>query len=228
MKNSNYIMILVFFIVGCQNKSSIKKNPLPIQAKSKSAKIDTLINTTDYLILGNRKAEIKIISNKDSLKFADFKIVGQKNNILIVAKNLDISKLEIYQKLNSKFVFDRYKVKLYKGKLAEPDFNSNPEANQYITRIKEACKNGINFSGKYTLVIWGCGSPCQSGVVVDRTNGKIYNGYFSAYGSEFKKDSRMIIINSGLIDEETNLIQFQNIVDLSVAVWNGSEFIKME
>ncbi|MEL0653342.1 hypothetical protein V6246_18115 [Algibacter sp. TI.3.09] len=228
MNNSNYIIILVFLLIGCQNKTTEKNNVELTQTESVSEKIDTLINTADYLIIGNKKAEIKIISDKDSLNFPNFKVVDKKNDILIIAKNLDESKLEVYEKLNPKYDFDKYKSEIYNGKLAEPDFNSYPDAKRYITRIKEECKNGINFAGKYTLVIWGCGSPCQSGVVVDRINGKIYADYFSTFGSEFRKDSRMIILNSGLIDEKKELINFHNMVELSVELWNGSEFIKAE
>jgi hypothetical protein len=38
----------------------------------------------------------------------------------------------------------------------------------------------------------------------------------------------MIILNSALIDQNTKLISFHNIVALSVEFWNGSEFIKAE
>lgn len=226
IKNIKYIIILFFFTISCQNKSAEKNNEKSTQKKSESKKTDTLINSFDYLIIGNEKSEIKIISDKDSLNFPDFKVVDSKNDVLIIAKNIDESKLEIYEKLNPKYSFDRYKTELYNGKLAKPDFNSYPDEKRFTTRIIEECKNGINFAGRYTLVIWGCGSPCQSGVIVDRINGKIYSNYFSTFGSEFKKDSRMIILNSGLIDENTKLINFHNMVDVSVELWNGSKFIK--
>ena len=228
MNNCNYIIILVFLLIGCQNKTTKKNNLELTQTESVQERNDTLINTTDYLIIGNKEAEIKIIDDKDSLNFPNFKVVDKKNDILIIAKNLDTSKLEVYEKLNTKYDFDKYKSEIYNGNLAEPDFNSYPDAKRYITRIKEECKNGINFAGKYTLVIWGCGSPCQSGVIVDRINGKIYADYFSTFGSEFRKDSRMIILNSGLMDEKTKLINFHNMVELRVELWNGSEFIKAE
>jgi hypothetical protein len=147
---------------------------------------------------------------------------------VIESGKIDNSKGDVSNQLSPKYDFENFKVTLFEGTLAEPDFNTAPGAKQFISRISEACKNGINFAGKYTLVIWGCGTSCQSGVVVDRTNGKIYEGYYSSLGSEFKKDSHMIIINSGLIDETTNVIDDQNMVDLRVELWNGSEFIKAE
>ena len=152
----------------------------------------------------------------------------QSTQVVIESEIINNSNGDVSKQLNPKYDFENFKVDLYEGALAEPDFNSAPDAIQFKTRITEACKNGINFAGKYTLVIWGCGTSCQSGVVVDRTNGKIYEGYYSSLGSEFKKDSHMIIINSGLIDETTNVIDDQNMVDLRVELWIGSEFIKAE
>lgn len=226
MKPNNYIIILLFFIVSCKNNTTEKSSTERTQTAVESKNTDTLINSADYLIIGNRNTKIKIVPRKDSLKFPEFKIIDQKKNVLIFAKNFDESTFEIYEKLNPKYNFNNFKVELYKGELALPDFSSNPEARQFNTRIKEECNNGINFAGKYTLVIWGCGTACQAGVIVDRTNGRIYNDYFSAYGSKFNKESSMIIINSGLIDANTKLINFHNTVDLSVKLWDGSKFVK--
>ena len=56
---------------------------------------------------------------------------------------------------------------------------------------------------------------------------QIHDGYFSTYGSEFKKDSKLIIINSALIDEKTKLMNLHNIVDVSTEIWNENEFKKL-
>ncbi|PVW11503.1 hypothetical protein [Marixanthomonas spongiae] len=233
MNLEKYLIILLIFIVGCQKKTSNDKkiDSTKIEEAKKpkflTESIDTLINSKGYLVIGNKSAEIEIIKVADSLKFSDFKIIDFKNDILFVAKNLDKKRFEVYEKYNPKVTFSDFKVKIYNGELVEPDFEKFPWAKRNITRIKEECKNGINFAGKYTLVIWGCGSPCQSGVIVDRTNGKIYNDYFSTYGSEYKKDSSLIIFNSALIDEKTQLMSLHNIVEVSTEIWNGTEFKKI-
>lgn len=236
MNHSKYLILLLIFIASCQKKSSDNKNfeKVQIESENKNIKpeyllepIDTLINSEKYLVIGNEKAEVKIIAKSDSLKYSDFELVDFKEDILFVAKNLDKKRVKIYEKYNPKFTFTDYKAPIYKGELVEPDFSSFPWAKRYITRIKEECKNGINFAGKFTLVTWGCGSNCQGGVLVDRTNGKMYNDYFAAYGTEFKKDSKLIIFNSALIDEKTKLIQLHNIEEVSTEVWNGKEFKKI-
>ncbi|AGC78370.1 hypothetical protein DDD_3243 [Nonlabens dokdonensis DSW-6] len=219
-------MLVLLLLSSCQ-KQITKSDVLDTeQSKYSIRTIDTLINSKDYLILGHENAKIKIINIQERENFPDFRIVDQKNSILIIAKNLNNSKLEIFEKWNPKYNFNYYKSSVFKGKLAEPDFNSNPAAKRFITRINEECKKGINFAGKYTLVIWGCGTSCQNGVIVNRINGEIYDGYSSTLGSKFKKDSKLILFNSKLINEETKLIKFHNMVDLRIETWNGSKFVK--
>jgi len=88
---------------------------------------------------------------------------------------------------------------IYDGKIADPDFKSNPKAKNYRTAIKYAVENarekGINFSGHYIICSWGCGSPCQTFVIIDAINGKIYDGKVSCFGQEFYKDSKIILLN---------------------------------
>lgn len=81
-------------------------------------------------------------------------------------------------------------------KQATINWNSNIEAKEFKTRITETYKNkGVNFAGHYCFVDWGCGSPCQSSVVIDVLTGKIYDGISASLGYDFKTDSRMIIVN---------------------------------
>lgn len=66
---------------------------------------------------------------------------------------------------------------------------------QFRTRIRDGYKEAVNFSGHYCFIKWGCGSPCQSAVIVDARTGIIYEAPFSAYGYDFKADSRLLIVN---------------------------------
>ncbi|MET0394771.1 MAG: hypothetical protein ABW019_16620 [Chitinophagaceae bacterium] len=76
------------------------------------------------------------------------------------------------------------------------DFSSNPEARYYRTRIREGYReDSVNFAGHYTLVIWGCGAPCQAAVIIDRQTGKIYDVPTASGGYEFRVDSRLLIVN---------------------------------
>jgi hypothetical protein len=76
------------------------------------------------------------------------------------------------------------------------DFKDNPKALTFRTILKEAVKNGPNFSRKYVITTWGCGTECQSLAVIDGNNGNVY---FPEIGSElgidFEIESTLLIVN---------------------------------
>ncbi len=93
--------------------------------------------------------------------------------------------------------FDRYPAEgLFNGKPVPPDFASYPPAKNFRTVITNAEKNGPNFAGFYTLAEWGCGTSCQMHAIIDVRTGKIvaYN-IPSAYGTSFRLNSRLLILN---------------------------------
>jgi hypothetical protein len=48
------------------------------------------------------------------------------------------------------------------------------EARNFRTRIKEAAQGKPNFAGHYIVAIWGCGSECLEGAVIDAKTGRVY------------------------------------------------------
>lgn len=48
----------------------------------------------------------------------------------------------------------------------------------FRTRIRKAAREGPNFAGHYTVADWGCGTACESMVVVDAETGAVYEGPF--------------------------------------------------
>ncbi len=77
------------------------------------------------------------------------------------------------------------------------DLNSNPNGTTFKTRIRESENDLPNFSGKYSVVIWGCGTSCQVGVIIDRNSGKILDAlpFVSENGIEMEATSSLIIVN---------------------------------
>ncbi len=91
-------------------------------------------------------------------------------------------------------------------KYAELDLKSNKYANNFRTRLKEGySSDSANFAGHYSFVYWGCGSPCQSSLVIDRKTGKIYDSPGATLGYDFRVNSKMLIVNppdtSGFYDD---------------------------
>lgn len=141
----------------------------------------------------------------------------------------------VYKKMPSTLDSSAYSVSdIYKGVLAKPDFKTDPDARGFRTRIREGCSdNGINFAGHYTIAEWGCGSMCISMAVIDRINGHIYysnlpfqqnDGY---YGSEFEADSRLLIINSALLEAYKGYYGCVDYMKPEVYEWKDSTFRKI-
>ncbi len=228
--------LICILILSCQSKTE-KQNSEKIEISEPPTltddtvtydKLDTLLNTNDYLILSEKLTKVKVVKDDEIDNFPTFEILIGYRDEVIIGENIDYSDVEIYRKYNPKTSFEDYQVAVYEGKLTDPDFSTDPGAKRFITRIKNECAKGINFAGQYTLVTWGCGSPCQSGVVVDRKTGAIFGGYGTALGSEFKKDSKMIIRNVGAIDTTTSLIEVCAYCDVSHEIWTGTEFEEVE
>ncbi len=79
---------------------------------------------------------------------------------------------------------------------AKIDLNSHKLGQRFRTVIKDAYNNeNALFAGHYSLATWGCGSPCQQSLLIDRRDGKIYDSPPASGGYEFQKNSRMLLIN---------------------------------
>lgn len=229
--------IFLLFLFSCQTKTEKERPIPPIVEENKTEidsttpstiatqkKLDTLLNSKDYLILGEKIGKVKIIKEEDIKKHPSFEVITGFKDDIIIADQIADEQIQIFIKYNYKSKFEDYQVDVYKGKLAPPDFSTDPDAKRFITRITKACEEGINFAGHYTLVIWGCGSPCQSGVVVDRKTGRIYGGYGTALGAEFRIDSRMIIRNIEALDKTTNLVKHCAYCVVNHEIWTGETF----
>ncbi len=210
------IACLVYFNNSATNKVTISKSTI-------STVIDTLVKKNGFVIVGKTGNEFKFLHKKDSLKREDFYLITTFNDTVVLAKFEDDA-IEIYKKLNINYSFDNYKTPIYKGKLKDPDFKTNPDSNFFITRIKDGCQEGINFAGHYTLIYWGCGTACQYGVVVDRITGEIFSDYISTLGSEFRVDSKLIILNAELENKDSKYIQLNHFTRVKIKVWKENQF----
>lgn len=83
------------------------------------------------------------------------------------------------------------------------DLNSHSIGQTFRSAIRYGVEyNGINFAGKYSIAKWGCGSPCQDGVIVDADTGHIYRMPAMSNGYEARKNSRLLIQNPIFIEGE--------------------------
>lgn len=98
--------------------------------------------------------------------------------------------------------FGDYQTSIYRGTLVPPRLSKAMCRGDELcfwdfrTRLRQgAASEGITFGGKYTLVIWGCGTSCQSGAIIDRKTGEMIWLPTASLGYEYQADSTLIIVN---------------------------------
>ena len=175
----------------------------------------------------NNDAPPSKLKSKGDIMYSD-------NDVTLLA---DKMVLPIYKKIIQAYDFDMFKVKdIYKGKMAKPNLKTDPDSYGYRTRIREGCDiDTINFAGHYTIVEWGCGMECVDLAVVDRINGRVF--YSTKYIpfdiedghwlSQYRSDSRMIIVNSGVLEDFPGYC-LQTWQKPAIYEWKGTGFVKLK
>lgn len=80
------------------------------------------------------------------------------------------------------------------GVPSAPLLGSAPYGRLYRTRLRAGAKEGPNFAGVFTVVTWGCGSPCQETVVIDARSGRLSHHVIrTSNGVLFDVSSRLLI-----------------------------------
>lgn len=98
--------------------------------------------------------------------------------------------------------FDTFKVTVETRKIAVQPRVTSAEATPYISQLKSAAKQPINFAGHYVLATWGCGSGCVMGGAIDTLTGHVVMLPFTVSNwplqvvepLTFQKDSALLII----------------------------------
>jgi hypothetical protein len=97
---------------------------------------------------------------------------------------------------------------VYRGRPAPVRLDSKM-ARMFRTRLREGSRSGPNFAGRYTVVIWGCGSGCAQMGVVDARTGRVYFPpleYMDIPDMEdvatrgFRLDSRLLVLTQNHYD----------------------------
>ncbi len=92
--------------------------------------------------------------------------------------------------------FAQYPAKAHAiGAIAPPDLKSHPRARMFRTRLRHAAAKGPTFAGYLAVAQIGCGTGCQIYFFISATDGKVSGGPTSTAGAEWRKDSRLFIVN---------------------------------
>ena len=93
--------------------------------------------------------------------------------------------------------FTEYSVPVSTEKLAALDLKSDPLGAEYKTYISDAYNGGVNFAGHYVIAMWGCGTNCRKGAIIDTHTGKILGAlpFVAENGESFVATSTLFIEN---------------------------------
>lgn len=245
-------LIFILFFVSCQTgttKKEITKHvikdstekydpgkPYSLQVTENK---DSIFKIGDYLFEADKDLVFDLYKN-DS-RPAKLKSKGDSlysDEYVTILGDMKKSSGPVYKKISLAYDFNMFPVKIiYKGKMAKPDLRTDPDSYGFRTRIREGCApDTINFAGHYTIVEWGCGAECVQLAVVDRINGRVfystrYIPFDTADGhwlSQYRNDSRMIIVNSGLLEDYPGYCLQNSWRKPEIYEWKGNGFVKLK
>jgi hypothetical protein len=125
----------------------------------------------------------------------------------------------------------------WKG-LATPLKLTTRSERSYRTRLLQAAKQAPNFATHYRFTMWGCGSECASGAIVDLATGRVIaaplaqrgmsfsvcQSAYEGFGVEVRPDSRLLILRCGLNYD----VQLErNVPDVYYFVLEGQAFRRL-
>lgn len=209
---------LLFVFLGFQTVSSKTTFDNSIQKR------DTLLNTENYLVLGFKTQQIKLVLASDVQKYPGFEVYKKHKDVVFLCKGKPNEDLVFYEKF-SPLGFTTYSRKMYLGKIEQPVISKNSYLSSYKETIIAQCKAGINFAGYYTIVSFGCGTSCQQNLIINRKTGEIDGEFVTSMGAKFQKNSSLLIRNFGAVAKKTSLIELYGKLEVNQMNWNGKKLI---
>ena len=111
----------------------------------------------------------------------------------------------------------------FAGPIPPLNFERDADAKRFVTAIRSGIAEGPNFAGHFALVTWGCGTDCQSYVIVDLSDGTALDDSaldFSCHDVSYKRTSRLVVMTpadtaSGRVCSSHDTIRL---------AWTGAKF----
>ena len=108
---------------------------------------------------------------------------------------------------------------------------TTPWERMFRTRLSDAGKKQPNFAGHYRIVIWGCGSNCRAGAVVDLTTGSVFPPPLAAHGEGWDHWAMGSEEIQRSIDSRANsrlaVVRSMDVPDVYYFVWENDRFTEI-
>jgi hypothetical protein len=220
------VTLMVVFMMGCNTKNS---SPDKIQQANLAHK-DTLYFDDEFLIMGEKGEKIEVIRQKNTKQKESEGDTLFANEYVSILGN-SAKEPQIFLKYNARYKFEDFPMEVYEGKLAKPNFGTNKDAKRFVTRITEGSQKRPNFAGKLTIIEWGCGTGCQSAVMLNAETGEIYDGITTSCGYKSMPNSRLLVANYGFFEgkEQEWIPFFKDCMPVFyVWDWGKKQFVKLK
>jgi hypothetical protein len=134
----------------------------------------------------------------------------------------------------TRYRFSSFPAVSEKRKIVGPDFSTLPDANDpdFQKRFLRQM-DSVNFAGHFTIVFRGCGAMCSNIYIVDRHTGRIFSDLpvnnEGRWGFSFRKDSKLLIANSELIENDT-LSRYSKVWQIAPELyeWTGKKLRRLQ
>lgn len=70
-----------------------------------------------------------------------------------------------------------------------------PGKRNFRTMIREGAQDGPAFGDRYRLAVWGCGTACQQGALVDTRSGRVVPAPDGILGYDLQAGSRLLVVS---------------------------------
>lgn len=219
MKICRFLFFCLFYCFCANNATAIQK--------------DSIFKFGDFLFTGvnTMKVDFIIKGRSPKSRVSEGDTLYEDDKYLILGDFHKLRGSGVYKKYTVPYKFSTFKVPVYRGRLAPPDFKTDTAALLYRTQIRQQCnQKGINFGGHFTFVEWGCGSDCEAFAIVDRISGKIRysnikNDEMSdSVGFKYKPNSNMVITNAWRLDLLKGYVLCHHFFKVKIAKWDNLKF----
>ncbi len=90
--------------------------------------------------------------------------------------------------------FSQYPSAQWRPGHAPPRLNT-PDQRRFRTMIRLGAQSGEPFADRYRLAVWGCGTGCQQGALVDTRSGEVMAAPDANLGYGVRPGSRLLIVS---------------------------------
>jgi len=164
---------------------------------------DTVYQDKEFLFIAGKGIKVDVIRNGEQKEIQSKGDTLFSNEYVSFFGDLE-NEPEIFIKFNQRYKFEDFPIDIFEGELSKPDFSTDIDAKRFVTRITEGSKSRPNFAGKLNFINWGCGTNCQSGVILNSETGEIFDGIVTSWDFKSKPNSKLLIAEYGFFEDKEN------------------------